>query len=160
MKYFLAALVAAMLVTGPTFAQSSSSSSSSFSYCYGSACPDELDAERDYVCTFENYVGYVYDNGWQISYWADWNRQVELRTYDRRGHTSNQASWAVYDTDGTNTNEFHACEREDAMSEMLDCGDFQINTDNMRITHTDTAPYLTDQRQYAPVLGIGICEAR
>jgi len=160
MKYFIAALVAAVLVAGPAFAQSSSSSSSSFSYCYGSLCAEELDAETDYICSFESYVGFNYENGWNPAYWPDWVRSVELRTYDRRGYSSNQPSWAIYDTDGSNTEEFHACEREDTTSDILDCGDFQVNTDNMRITHTDASPFLNDQRGYIVVMGIGTCEAR
>lgn len=153
-------LAALLLCAVPASAQSSSSSSSSFSYCYGSLCAEELDADDEYICTFESYVGFNYDNGWNPAQWPDWVHQVELRTYDRRGYSSNQPSWAVYDTDGTNTEEFHACEREDTTSDILDCGVFQINTDNMRITHTDASPFLSDRREYIPVMGIGTCVAR
>jgi len=165
MKYFLAALVAAILVAGPAFAQSSSSSSSSFSYCYGSACPDELDATEDgYLCTFDSYVGYNHDNGWNAAYWPDWHRRVELRTYERWNHTSNQTDWAIYEIEGDNSQDFHACEREEdgpgRFSNILDCGEYQVNTDELSITHTDASPYLTGEPQAVMLLGIGTCEAR
>lgn len=156
MLRLVAFLFAALMIAGSAQAQTQSSE---YSVCYGSLCPEELDEDVDeYLCTLNGYMGFEYSGGWVARDWSTFQRQVALRTYDRWGHSSNTPSWGIFELDDLNEEDFHACEREESFSDILDCGEYKVNTDNLHITHSEMDAYLNDQRQYQVVASIGTCE--
>lgn len=158
MLRLVAFLFAALMIAGSAQAQTQSSE---YSVCYGSLCPEELDEDVDeYLCTLNGYMGFEYSpSGWTPGNWSHVRRQVALRTYERWGHTSNTPSWAIYELDNLNSVDFHACERGEEFSDILDCGEYLVNTDSLRITHSDTTPYLDERTQHQVIVSVGTCEA-